>query len=102
MYLLITLSKARFDGKFLFQILIEYINFHLTAHSKELINNILSIHAISGCDTVSSLYGIGKTKSSKNIVKSPQLATYLVVFLDPDATPENICTKGKIILSASM
>lgn len=37
--------------------------------NKNVLDNILIIHAFSGCDTVSPLYGIGKTKLIKNFDK---------------------------------
>lgn len=37
------------------------------------IENILLIHAVSGCDTVSAMAGIGKTKLLKLLIKNPEL-----------------------------
>ena len=37
----------------------------LSTLEKNIFNKILLIHAFSGCDTISQLYGIGKTKRIK-------------------------------------
>ena len=60
-------------------------------------DNILPIHVLSGCDTVSSLYGIGKTKLAKNIVKHPELAVNLQVFRNHDASEREISHNGRMI-----
>ena len=43
-------------------------------------SQILSIHAISGCDTVSQLYGIGKDKLFKQLCKNPDKTSQLLAF----------------------
>ena len=62
--------------------------------------NILSIHALSGCDTVSSIFGVGKSKLAKVVAKNPDFATKLDVFLDPLATEEELCANGKQIIAS--
>ena len=47
------------------------------SHTTEVIDNFLLIHALSGCKTVSSLYGIGKTKLVLSLNKYPELAEHL-------------------------
>ena len=63
-------------------------------------DNILPIHVLSGCDTVSSLYGIGKTKLAKNIVKYPELAVNIKVFRNRDASEGEISHNGRMILAS--
>ena len=48
--------------------------------SKPVRSQILSIHAISGCDTVSQLYGIGKDKLFKQMCKNPDKTNQLLAF----------------------
>ena len=58
-----------------------------------ILNSILPLHAVSGCDTVSSLAGVGKTKLIKMVMKDPSLADHLHKFLDSsfndDTSPSN-------------
>ena len=72
----------------------------MTGHPKWLMDNILPIHALSGCDTVSSLYGIGKIKLAKNIVKHPELAVNLKSFKSPDSSFKTLSANGRIILAS--
>ena len=72
----------------------------LKHHPIHLIQNILPIHALSGCVTVSNLFGIGKTKLAKTVVNNPELATNLEVFLNPQASDDDIYSNGKQVLSA--
>ena len=64
------------------------------------IQNILPIYALSGCDTVSSLFGVGKSKLAKVVAKKPDLATKLEIFLDPHAKDEDLFTNGMQILAS--
>ena len=48
--------------------------------SKPVRSQILSIHAISGYDTVSQLYGIGKDKLFKRLCKNPDKTSQLLAF----------------------
>ena len=49
------------------------------------IDNILAVHAASGCDTTSSLSGIGKTKLIKGLIKNPEIGNLLSEFRKSDA-----------------
>ena len=60
-------------------------------------DNILPIHVLSGCATVFSLYGIGKTKLAKNIVKHPELAVNLQVFRNREASKGEISYNRRMI-----
>ena len=48
----------------------------------QLIPDLLSVHALTGCDSVSMMYGIGMKKSSlADQLKSFSLASYILMFL---------------------
>ena len=38
---------------------------------KDLVNSLIPVHALSGCDTVPMMFGIGKTKSVNVAIKQP-------------------------------
>ena len=38
------------------------------ANYKDIASNLLSAHALTGCDTVACYYGIGKSKALKDLV----------------------------------
>ena len=58
-------------------------------------DNILPIHVLSVCDTVSRLYG--KTKLATNIVKHPELAANLQVFRNREASKGEISYNRRMI-----
>ena len=58
--------------------------------------NILAVHALSGCDTVSFLFGRGKRKAVNVLQKNDDLN--LQVFGDPEATRDQIVTAGRKFL----
>ena len=62
----------------------------VSAHPDHVTSNILAIHALSGCDTVSSLAGIGKTKLVKAIAKDEDLAEELSTFSTPQFDDKTI------------
>ena len=64
------------------------------------IDNILVIHAASGCDTTSSLAGVGKTKLIKATIKRPALADQLPIFREADANRDRLQKSGLSILTA--
>ena len=51
------------------------------SHTREVIDKILPVHALSRCDTVSPLYGTGKTIIVQSLDKYLELAEHLEVFL---------------------
>lgn len=57
--------------------------------------SILFLHAISGCDTVSCFYNIGKLKHFKLLNQYPELQEIVNVFNCPNSTPENILKAGE-------
>ena len=57
-------------------------------HHRDLIPSLLSTHALSGCDTVPMMFGIGKKKAMGASRKSPSL-------LQPNATNEQILSEAK-------
>lgn len=64
----------------------------------ETCKHILFGHAILGCDTTSSLFGIGKAAVLKLITKNPQFQQHAAVFTDETATKEEIETAGHAAL----
>ena len=63
------------------------------------INNILTIHAMSGCDTVSALAGIGKKILIKSAVKDVEMSADLQAFMSPDVNKDTLSTSEQNILS---
>ena len=63
------------------------------------INNILTIHAMSGCDTVSALAGIGKKILIKSAVKDVEMSADLQAFMSPDVIKDTLSTSVQNILS---
>ena len=76
---------------------IEAVLIHNPVH---LMNNILPVHALSGCDTVSSIFGVGKARLAKIVAKNPRLAKRMEIFLEPNATEEDLYKNGKEILAS--
>lgn len=68
---------------------------------KQLEENILAVHAASGCDTVSSLYGVGKTKLCKQLQKTPaSVGNLLEQFYSPSISKDDVLNAGiKLILA---
>ena len=63
---------------------------------------ILAVHAFSGCDAVSGIFGIGKTKLIKQLedVKlGAMLEPLIEVFLQCDSRPDALLSAGSKILS---
>ena len=55
---------------------------------------ILFIHAWSGCDTTSSIYGLGKASIMKKLQKSKHLREICSLFGTDGATQTQICKAG--------
>lgn len=60
--------------------------------------DILFLHAISGCDTTSAPFGIGKKKVMQLYNKNPWLLDMLKVFKDPEASHNQIAEIGEKFL----
>ena len=68
--------------------------------TKEALGKMLPvIHAVSGCDTTSRVYGIGKSASLKKL-KSPFFVRQASVFLNSRSTSDEIVNAGKKLLVA--
>ena len=50
---------------------------------RKLCDNLLFVHAISGCDTTSRLFGLGKGVAVKKIENDPVFYTQSLVFSQP-------------------
>ena len=71
----------------------------LSVHNHHVVENVLAIHALSGCDTVSKLAGIGKNKLVKLVEKTPSLAKDLKKFSKAGQSNSKIVETGCCILS---
>ncbi|KMQ85933.1 hypothetical protein RF55_15251 [Lasius niger] len=61
-------------------------------------DNILFLHAFSGCDTTSALFKQGKMKCVNVLLKNPHLKELVQVFKNQDANPEVIAEAGERFL----
>ena len=61
---------------------------------KEVLAHILAIHAWSGCDTTSALYGIGKVAVLKLVSQSPRARSLIAVLSDENASRKMITDSG--------
>jgi hypothetical protein len=61
-------------------------------------DNILFLHAFSGCDTTSALFNQGKMKCVNVLLKNPHLKELVQVFKNQDANPEIIAEAGERFL----
>ena len=52
------------------------------------------VHAMSGCDTTSAFFGIGKVKHMKFLISSQKLRSGVLVFGDDNANTEDILDVG--------
>ncbi|GBM68342.1 hypothetical protein AVEN_138182-1 [Araneus ventricosus] len=55
---------------------------------------LLFPHSLTGCDTTSCFYGIGKMKAMK-MLQSPESYSWAEVFLDDSASKEELLAAGK-------
>ena len=62
--------------------------------------NLLLLHALSGCDTTSSLCGFGKIKFCTLFQNKPALHELARIFRDPNASVSTISEAGERILLA--
>lgn len=62
--------------------------------------NILFLHAMSGCDTTSALFNQGKNKFIKTLANTPDLGATLAAFKDSSAAPQTIQRAGEQFLVA--
>ena len=60
---------------------------------------LLLIHAISGCDSTSSLFGHGKVAVFKKLTKRPDLSPHIEIFGDLTASQEVVTRAGLPLLS---
>ena len=60
----------------------------------EMKNVILFLHAITGCDTTSSMYGKGKKTARKILSKSEQLRSQVCALNTETANPDEVATSS--------
>ncbi len=58
------------------------------------IENILFLHAWSGCDTTSATFGQGKTAILKKLKQSVEIQNISIILNDIEATPDTVGTAG--------
>ena len=61
----------------------------------EVCHSVLFMHAILGCDTTSSIYGIGKKAALKLAYTSAPFIGYAQVFNDPEASKTYLISAGE-------
>lgn len=61
-------------------------------------DHILFIHAFSGCDTTSAIFGIGKIKFITTLQNNKQLVDVLRIFKEQDADLEKVASAGERFL----
>ncbi|GBM21561.1 hypothetical protein AVEN_219717-1 [Araneus ventricosus] len=71
-----------------------------TALEKTIADNILFIHAMSGCDTTSALFNYGKMKFVHTLKNNHDLLKVIEIFKKPDITPEAVVDAGNLFLVA--
>lgn len=69
-------------------------------YSDVVANNILFLHAFSGCDTTSCLYNKGKVKFFNLLQKNKSLSESIQIFKDENANSEDIICAGEEFLVA--
>jgi len=57
--------------------------------------SILLLYAISGCDTVSCFFYVGKLKNFKLLKKYPDLQNVIDIFNNPHSLPDEILKSGE-------
>jgi len=62
---------------------------------KSLCSCLPFVHAMSGCDTISAFFGIGKVKAMKVIEKSKELQVKTTIFGHQDVSKENMTDVGE-------
>ena len=65
---------------------------------QEICRHILFIHAISGCDTTSGLYGISKGRPLKKFVSDTHFREHLKVFDSLPVSKEEIVKAGEQVI----
>ncbi|GBL90054.1 hypothetical protein AVEN_181650-1, partial [Araneus ventricosus] len=71
-----------------------------TTYNHKFSNELLVIHAISGCDITSALFGQGKNKFISLFLKHDKLLNRSATFLNPQATTEQVTEAGENVLVA--
>ncbi|GBL94087.1 hypothetical protein AVEN_185045-1 [Araneus ventricosus] len=71
-----------------------------TSFNHKFSNELLFIHAISGCDVTSALFGQGKNKFISLFLKHEELLNRAATFLNPQATTEQVTEAGENVLVA--
>ncbi|GBM59990.1 hypothetical protein AVEN_245587-1 [Araneus ventricosus] len=71
-----------------------------TVLEKTIADNILFIHAMSGCDTTSALFNYVKLKFVQTLKNNNDLLKVIEIFKNPDMTPKAVVDVGNRFLVA--
>ncbi|GBL66802.1 hypothetical protein AVEN_251691-1, partial [Araneus ventricosus] len=71
-----------------------------TSFNHKFSNELLFIHAISGYDITSALFGHGENKFNSLFLKHEELLNRAATFLNPQATTEQVTASGENVLVA--
>jgi hypothetical protein len=66
---------------------------------EEVCHRLPAIHALTGCDTTSKLFGIGKATALKKLKSTKHMQESLNTFCDVFASKENVLKSGSEVLS---
>ncbi|GBN76447.1 hypothetical protein AVEN_147681-1 [Araneus ventricosus] len=72
-----------------------------TALEKTIADNILFVHAMSGCDATSVLFNYSKIKFVQTLKNNPHLTKVIEIFKSPNITPEAVVDARNRFLVAS-
>ncbi len=70
----------------------------MSAVDRTVTKHILFLHAMSGCDTTSALYNLGKVKFLKVLKNNNDLQNMVEVFKNPGANSEVVTNVGLLFL----
>ena len=67
-------------------------------HIGQLACDLLVLHAASGCDTTSYVYGIGKATAVKLFCSVPEMSCIAKIFMDANASRDQVISAGNRLL----
>lgn len=73
---------------------------HCLKYNKDVADNILFLHAFTGCDTTSAMYNVGKTKFMKKLNKNDELVKAAKLFKNKNLEQNVISEAGEQLFIA--
>lgn len=64
----------------------------------DMTGSLLSLQAITSCDTIPAVYGKGKRVPYKTIQQNPAIVQKMQIFYDPEASADDIAAAGEAVL----